>query len=110
MLFYQFILHNGFYTMINSDQGPDSTSKIIKKSYVASPTSVLISPRQLPTIPWEVECASASIELLSNMLSPEEKKDWKIYIAPSVYTCNCIRHDNIGQTPHSHAWEGVSEY
>ncbi len=94
-----FFLHYGFPARLHSDQGRNFTSKVIAE------LCNLCHIKKSRTTPYHPmgngQCERYNRTLLNLLgsLSPEQKANWKDYVAPLTHAYNATRHDTTGHSP-----------
>ena len=99
VLFNNCIVHYGFPLLIQSDQGANVESQLIKQ--LCSIAGIKKS-RTTPYHPMGNDTTERfNITLLDMLgtLDPIKKTDWKLYVSLLVHAYNCTRHETTGHSP-----------
>jgi transposase InsO family protein len=94
-----FIVHYGFPLRIHSDQGANFCSRMIKELCALGGVK---KSRTTPYNPAGNGVTERMNQTLLNMLGtlePDQKPDWKSYVAPLVHAYNCAKHHSTGWSP-----------
>jgi len=98
-LYDNFIIHYGIPTKLHSDQGANFQSETIKE--LCNLTGI----RKSRTTPYHAmgngitERFNRTLLGMLGTLDPDQKRDWKKYVAPLVYAYNCTRHESTKFSP-----------
>ena len=101
LLWNNFIVHYGFPSKIISDQGHNFESELIANLCDVD------GVQKLRTSPYHTQtngqCERFNSTLLNMLgtLTPEQKKDWKMYVPAMVHAYNCTRNTATGFSPYS---------
>lgn len=98
-LWNHFFIHNGFPERLQSDQGRDFESSVIKD------LCQLLGIKKTRTTPYHprgnpVERFNRTLLGMLGTLSEENKLRWKEFVQPLVQSYNCTKNDTTGFSPY----------
>ena len=100
LLWNNFIVHYGFPTKIISDQGCNFESELIANlCQVAGVQKLRTSPYH-PQTNGQCEWFDSTLLNMLDTLTPEQKKDWEIYVSAMVHAYNCTKNTATGNSPY----------
>ena len=98
-LFNGFIVHYGFPLRLHSDQGANFEGHVVKELCQLTGMKKSRTTPYHPSGNGTCERFNRTLMNMLGTLQPEQKKDWKSYVAPMVHAYNSTRHETTGQSP-----------
>ncbi len=98
-LYKQFINHYGFPQRLHSDQGRNFESKVITELCKLANIDKSRTTPYHPMGNGQVERFNRTLLDMLSTLSPNEKSNWKEFVAPVVHAYNCTKNSSTGQSP-----------
>ena len=99
ILFDNFIVHYGFSARLNSDQGRNFESKVIKELCKLAGVQKSRTTLYHAMGNGMTERFNRTLLIMLGTLKDHQKQDWKSYVAPLVHSYNATRHDSTGYSP-----------
>jgi len=97
--FNNFVVHYGLPARIHTDQGANFESDLIKELCLLTGIKKSRTTVYHPMSNGMTERFNRTLMGMLGTLEPEQKQDWKKYIAPLVHAYNSTRHESTGYSP-----------
>ena len=100
ILFDNFICHYGFPSRLQSDQGRNFESEVIKELCSIANIDKSRTTRYHPMGNGMPERFNQTLLDMLGTLEDDQKSDWKTYVPSLVHAYNSTRHESTGYSPH----------
>ena len=99
VFFNNFVVHYGIPKRIHSDQGANFESRLLKELCNILGVEKSRTTSYHPMGNGMCERFNRTLLDMLGTLQPDQKKNWKQFVAPLVHAYNCIRHESTNQSP-----------
>ena len=96
-----FFVHYGFPARLHSDQGRNFESKVVKELCVLGGIDKSHTTPYHPMGNGQCEHFNRTLLEMLGTLEPNQKRDWRSYVAPLVHVYNCTKHETTNFSPYS---------